>query len=115
MRNYRNLEVWKLGLALVKAIYAVCGAMPDNEKFGLISQLKRAAVSIPSNIAEGYGRGSDKEFKRFLLIARGSLYEVETQIIIAIELGYINENNSVEELTQHLYAKLNNLLNSLNV
>jgi len=74
MRNYRNLEVWKLGILLVKEIYALSNNFPNDEKFGLSSQIKRAAVSIPSNIAEGYGRGSDKDFRRFLLIARGSLY-----------------------------------------
>jgi len=114
MRNYQKLDIWKLGIELVKEVYVLTNEFPRDERFGLISQLKRSAVSVPSNIAEGYGRGSDKEFCRFLHIARGSLYEVETQIIIASELGFIDDAKKVEALTQHVYAKLHNLTKKLN-
>ena len=77
-------------MQLVTEVYRVTGGFPDTEKFGLVSQMRRAAVSLPSNIAEGGGRGTDKEFSRFLQIARGSLFELETQIEIATRLGLIN-------------------------
>lgn len=86
MRNFRELEVWKNALELVKFTYSVTNNYPDNEKFGLVSQMNRAAVSIPSNIAEGCSRNSDKEFKRYLEIAIGSAFELETQFILSYEL-----------------------------
>ena len=114
MRNYRHLDVWKLGITLVKHVYKLCYQLPADEKFGLSSQLKRAAISIPSNIAEGYGRGSDKEFKRFLFIASGSLYEIETQLTIATELKLISPGAEIDDVTQYLFAKLHKLINTLN-
>lgn len=113
MRLYQKLEIWQLGVELVKHVYVITNSLPDEEKFGLTSQLRRSAVSIPSNIAEGYGRGSDKDFRRFLLIARGSLYELETQLIIASELNFIKRSDDIGSLIQHLFAKLNNLSNKL--
>ena len=83
--------VWQNSLKLVKQIYNLTGKFPLEEKFGLANQIQRAAVSIPSNIAEGYGRNSNKEMIRFLSIAKGSLYEVETQLYIAIDLKYLSE------------------------
>ncbi|USO00336.1 MAG: four helix bundle protein [Phycisphaeraceae bacterium] len=91
MRSYRDLEAWKLGISLTKRIYQITGGFPDSERYGLISQLRRASVSIPSNIAEGWGRGSTTEYARFLRVARGSMYEVETQLIIAKELAYLQD------------------------
>ncbi len=88
-RSYRDLDVWKLALDLVKDIYVVTGIFPPAELYGLTNQIRRAAVSIPSNIAEGQGRNSFKEFKRFLSIALGPLSELETQLIIAKEIGYL--------------------------
>lgn len=79
--------VWQNSRKLVKQIYNLTGKFPLEEKFGLANQIQRAAVSIPSNIAEGYGRNSNKEMIRFLSIAKGSLYEVETQLYIAIDLN----------------------------
>jgi four helix bundle protein len=90
MRNFKKLEIWNKGIHIVKETYKVSSSLPSEEKFGLKSQIKRAAVSIPSNIAEGSGRNSEVEFKRFLEIALGSLFELETQMIIAIELGFLN-------------------------
>ena len=91
-RSYRDLEVWKLSIDLVKKVYQVTHNFPDSEKFGLINQIRRAAVSIPSNIAEGQGRNSTKEFKQFLAISLGSLAELETQLIIAKEIEYLTQN-----------------------
>ena len=91
-RSYRDLEVWKLSIDFVKKVYQVTHNFPDSEKFGLINQIRRAAVSIPSNIAEGQGRNSTKEFKQFLAISLGSLAELETQLIIAKEIEYLTQD-----------------------
>ncbi|RED48867.1 four helix bundle protein [Seonamhaeicola aphaedonensis] len=91
MRDFRKLDIWKNGIELVKQIYQLSNKLPSEEKFGLRSQITRAAVSVPSNIAEGCSRNSEVEFKRFLEIAIGSLFEVETQLIIVQELKFIEE------------------------
>ncbi|MNI45654.1 hypothetical protein D3C73_1000920 [compost metagenome] len=91
IRRYRDLLVWQKAIAWVEAVYAATKEWPADEKFGLISQVRRAAVSVPSNIAEGCARRSTADFIRFLLIARGSLAEVETQLIIAQRLAYLSE------------------------
>ncbi|RMB57998.1 four helix bundle protein [Dokdonia sinensis] len=96
MRNYRNLEIWKNGIQIVKHTYALAQKLPTTEKFGLKSQITRAVVSIPSNIAEGCSRNSDVEFKRFLEIAMGSLFEVETQVTICEELKYLSQEETKE-------------------
>ncbi|MGO8760678.1 MAG: four helix bundle protein [Desulfobaccales bacterium] len=88
-RSYRDLEVWKRSIALVKHIYEATSQFPPSENFGLVQQMKRAAVSIPSNIAEGQFRNSAKEFKQFLSIALGSTAELETQLIIAHQINYL--------------------------
>ncbi|MGB8993085.1 MAG: four helix bundle protein [Desulfobaccales bacterium] len=88
-RSFRDLDVWKLSIEFVKNIYKITNKFPKSELFGLASQLRRAAISIPSNIAEGQGRNSSKEFKQFLGIAQGSLAEIETQLIIANEINYL--------------------------
>ena len=89
---------------LVEEIYKLTASFPIEEKFGLVSQMTRAAVSIPSNIAEGAGRNSDKDFAHFISIAIGSLYELNTQIVLSERLGYINQSRS-----QELQKKLDNL------
>ena len=89
--SYRDLEVWQRGMDLVELVYALTKPFPSDERFGLTAQLRRAAISIPSNIAEGWGRGTRKDYVHFLRIARSSLLEVETQIIAAHRLGYIAE------------------------
>lgn len=91
MANYRNLMVWQNSRKLVKQIYNLTGKFPLEEKFGLANQIQRAAVSIPSNIAEGAGRNSDKEFKRFLFIANGSIAELETQLLICEKLDFADQ------------------------
>jgi four helix bundle protein len=91
-RSYRDLEVWKLSNDFVKKVYQVTHDFPASEKFGIINQIRRAAVSIPSNIDEGQGRNSTKEFRQFLAISLGSLAELETQLIIAKEIEYLTQN-----------------------
>jgi four helix bundle protein len=88
-RSYKDLEVWKLSIDFVKQVYQVTRNLPASENYGLINQIRRAAVSIPSNIAEGQGRNSAKEFRQFLAISLGSVAELETQLIIAREIGYL--------------------------
>jgi four helix bundle protein len=94
-RSYRDLEVWKLSLSLVEDIYKATATFPASENYGLSQQIRRAAVSIPSNIAEGQFRNSSKEFRQFLAIALGSSAELETQLIIANKVNYL----STEELS----------------
>ena len=94
MHNFRQLHIWQDSMKLAKAVYVLTGSLPSNEKFGLISQLNRAVVSVPSNIAEGSSRNSNKEFKHFLSIAIGSLFEIETQLVLSIELGIVNKSQS---------------------
>jgi four helix bundle protein len=91
MHNFKELKVWKVGIEVSKIIFQVTKSFPSEEKFGLISQMMRSAVSIPSNIAEGCGRKTNKDFHRFLNIALGSSFELETQLIIAKEFNYINQ------------------------
>ncbi len=88
--NYQKLVVWKKSFELAKRIYESTKFFPKEELFGLVSQMRRCSISIPSNIAEGSGRGSKKEFSHFLNIARGSCNELETQILMAGDLGYLN-------------------------
>lgn len=111
MRDFRKLEIWAKGMVLVKEIYVLTKQLPDNEKFGLVSQMQRCAVSIPSNIAEGCSRNSELEFKRFLEIAIGSAFELETQIIICNELGFLN--NEKTDLLINQLSTLQKQLNSL--
>ena len=91
MNSYRDLIVWKKSVEIVTLIYTLVKTFPDDEKFGLTSQLKRRSVSIASNIAEGYGRKYTKDYIRFLQIARGSLYEMQTQLQIGLNLGFVVE------------------------
>ena len=91
IRGYRDLLVWQRAMDLVESVYNASMRFPADERYGLVSQIRRAAVSVPSNIAEGYGRGGSQEYLRFLRIARGSLFEVETQIFVTMRLGYVNE------------------------
>ena len=97
-RGHYKLEAWKLSMELVQNVYKLTRTFPKEEIFGLTSQMRRAAVSIPSNIAEGAARTGEREFAQFLNIARGSLSELETQLLIATGLGYINKNDPVFEL-----------------
>ena len=97
--DYKDLDVWKKSIELVTEIYSITANLPNEEKYGIVSQIRRAAVSIPSNIAEGCARFSDKENLRFLDIARGSLAELETQLIISKNLGFIDSDNLVKKIS----------------
>jgi four helix bundle protein len=113
--NFRDLEIWQKAMALTLQIYKATKTFPKEEMFGLTSQLRRAAVSIPSNIAEGRGRLSDKAFLIFIGHARGSLYEVQTQMELAHGLGYVDdaEANKITANCIELSQKLNAFLNKL--
>lgn len=106
-KSYRDLIVWQKSFQLTKALYLYTESLPTEEKFGLISQMQRSAVSIPSNIAEGQQRSSAKEFKQFLFIARGSAAELSTQLLLSKEI-YNKEVddilNSIEEVQKMLYS-----------
>ncbi len=110
-RSYKDLVAWQRAMELVTATYLSTKNFPMEERFGLTSQLRRAAVSIPSNIAEGQGRLSEKEFRHFLGQARGSLMEVETQLQIAQNLGYIDARETLELLKK--CAEVGRILNGL--
>jgi len=92
VHKVEDLKIWQKSLELAKVIYLLASSLPNDEKFGLTSQIKRSAISIPSNIAEGAGRNSQKEFKHFLSIANGSAYELQTQLILLEELKLVNKN-----------------------
>jgi len=115
VQSYRDLIAWQKSMDLVAEIYRATQSFPRAETYGLIAQLRRAAVSIPSNIAEGHDRLSTGEFRQFLGHARGSLVEVETQILISERLGYLEPNQSTHILkrTTEIAKILNGLLGSL--
>jgi four helix bundle protein len=96
MHQFKELQTWKKSRLFCSKIYNITSTFPSEEKFGIINQLRRASVSIPSNIAEGSSRNSNKDFARFLEIAIGSAYEAETQLLISSDLGFINEENTTE-------------------
>ena len=112
-RPHYRLEVWRDAMNLVEAVYAFSSDFPDNERFGLTSQLRRAAVSVPSNIAEGAARRSTAEYLRFLSIARGSLSELDTQLQIATRLRFTHTSSDLNELLDRTFAKLNALMNAI--
>ena len=89
--SYKDLKIWQKGMELTKHIYTLTQSLPETEKYGLVSQMKRAAVSVPSNIAEGWGRGKNKHFTNHLSIARGSLFELESQLILTEQLGLVEK------------------------
>lgn len=107
-KNYENLNIWKKSIDFAFLIYQITKRFPREEFYGLVSQLRRAVISISSNIAEGAGRGSKKDFSRFISIASGSLNEVESQIYVASKLEYINQNDF--DKTLNLIQKLGNML-----
>lgn len=112
---YKDLDVYKKSVDFVVDIYRITASFPDNERFGLVSQLRRAAVSIPSNLAEGSGRNGRKELINFLLIARGSLFEVGTQLEISCKLGFIDKEDydKLEERRETIQRMMNALIASL--
>ena len=115
IRNFRDLDVWKKGIEIVKDVYKTTDSFPKQEFYGLVSQMQRCSVSIPSNIAEGFNRFHNKEYKQFLYIALGSCAELETQIEIAGELRYVDEQRKAYllEKLDHECRMLRNLIKKL--
>lgn len=113
--SYKDLTVWRRSMELVTAVYALTASFPKSELYGLTSQIKRAAISIPSNIAEGRRRGTRKDYRQFLLIAYGSGAELETQIEIAKRLSFIQNLNAnqVDSLLSEVMRMLNKMVGSL--
>jgi len=116
IKSYKDLNIWKRSIVVVEDIYKITKNFPKEEIYGLTSQLRRSAVSIPSNVAEGFARFHNKEYRQFLFISLGSCAELSTQIIIALRLGYfenkeanqlLNEIDEVSKMTMSLIKKLN--------
>ena len=116
IRNFRDLDVWKKGMEIVKDVYGIVKAFPKQELYGLTTQMQRSCISIPSNIAEGFNRFHNKEYKQFLYIALGSCAELETQIEIAVELKYMDEQKKpfLLEKLDHESRMLSKLIKKLN-
>ena len=114
-KGYRKLDVWRKGIEMVEMIYKISKKLPKEERFGLAAQMQRAALSIPSNIAEGYSRGYRKEFQRFCQIALGSCSELETQMIVAKRQKYLSKEEfaKIEDNLDHESRMLMKLIKSL--
>ena len=110
-KNYRDLVVWKRSIELVKETYKLMRFLPKEETYALSNQIRRAVVSIPSNIAEGNGRASSKDYARFLSMARGSKYELETQLLICVELCYLTQEQITHAM--NLSEEIGRMLNVL--
>ncbi|WP_298144593.1 four helix bundle protein [Flavobacterium sp.] len=116
MRDYKTLQVWEKSHELVKSVYAVCAKFPKEELYALTSQMKRSATSIPTNIVEGCGRRTDKDFCRFLYIAFGSANELEYQIMLSAELKFIDttESQHLSEKIEEIKKMLSSLIRKIN-
>jgi four helix bundle protein len=110
-KSYRELIVWQKAMRLARQAYFLSHCLPKNETYGLLSQIRRAAVSVPSNIVEGHGRLTDSQFRHFLGNARGSLYEMQTQVELAMDLGYLDDKRASELLDQA--SEVGRLINGL--
>ena len=116
LRDYRELVAWQEARELVKRVYALSRCFPREDLYGLTQQFRRAAISVPSNIAEGYGRGTRKDYVRFLQMARGSLYELHTQLLLAEDLGHATQEElkpamqQVETCSRLLHALIRSLI-----
>jgi len=112
--SYKDLKIWQKGMQITKSVYELTKLLPDTEKYGLISQMRRCSVSVPSNIAEGWGRGKNKYFTNHLSIARGSLFEVETQLTLTEQLGFVeNVNPALFELIAETGRMITGLINKI--
>ena len=114
MRNYRELVAWQVAFQLARRVYQVTEGFPKAEAFGLTSQMRRSAVSVVSNIAEGAGRSTKRDFAQFVTVARGALNELETQYLLAKELGFCDGDSEIDTLVERHYGLVNGLRNSLN-
>ena len=119
MRNFKNYDIWIDAMSLARDIYKACSSFPNHEIFALTSQMRRACTSIPSNIAEGAGRASENDFSRFLGVALGSAYELETQVILAKDFGYLSHgtydilSSQIVSLQSRISALIKNINNKL--
>ena len=113
MEMFKNLIVWQKAMELVRAVYALSKAFPADERYALTDQLRRAVVSIPSNIAEGNGRDSKSDYARFLSIARGSLFEVQTQLELAERLNYVTVSEGLKESITRISKMLYSIIHKL--
>ena len=113
IRTFRDLIAWQKAMELARIVYKVTGQMPENEKFGLTSQMRRAAVSVPSNIVEGYARQSTADYLKYLRIARASLAELMTQIELAVSLKMLAEDPNTNDLLNETDRVLQGLIRSL--
>ena len=112
-KRVEDLVAWQRAISLTKAVYTASARLPEAERFGLQSQIRRASVSIPSNIAEGFGREATSDLVRFLRMARGSLFEVRTQFVIAVDLAYLSQSDVPSELIDETDRVLQALIRSL--
>ena len=112
-RKYQRLRVWQEAMKLAELTYKEIKQLPNSERFGLAEQMRKASISIPSNIAEGAGRGSDRELLRFLQIARGSLQELETQVMLCNRLNLLPVSDTLNESINQVFALLSALINKL--
>jgi four helix bundle protein len=113
VKSFENLEVWQIGRNLVTKVYMLAVSLPQSETFGLIAQIKRAALSVPANIAEGFGRYHYMDKAKFYLNARGSLYELKSHLLVAQDLEYLGQSQAVSDILtmiDNLSVKLNNLI-----
>lgn len=106
MHDFRRLQVWQEAIELAESVYLITADFPESERFGLVAQLRRAAVSVSSNIAEGAGRGTGKELARFLRVARGSLAEVDSQMELSIRIGILQEQSALAADIQKLQGRI---------
>ena len=116
IENFRDLDVWKKGVEIAKDVYRITNGFSKREFYGLTSQMRRCSISVPSNVAEGFNRFHNKEYKQFLFVALGSCAELETQIEIATELKYLDEQKKISllEKLDHESRMLRNLIKKLN-
>ena len=115
VKTHRDLQIWQKSMSLVTTVYSVTEKFPESEKFGLISQIRRSAVSIPANIAEGFGRMSNGDIKRFLNISMGSLFELQNELEISKNLGMLNENSFIDlfEITREIERMMSSFIRTL--
>ena len=113
VKSYKDLTVWQKAIDLAESIYRITALFPNEERFGLINQMRRCAVSISSNIAEGKGRNSLNDYIHFLYMARGSLFELETQLTLSKKLNFVEQSEEIEELINEVRKMLHALINKL--
>ena len=109
MKSFRELEVWQVGMALTRDVYEILKSFPLEERYALCDQIRRSAVSVVSNIAEGFGRDSTKDYLHFLAMSRGSLFELETQLELAESIGYVIISKEIRDKIDHVGRMLNSL------